>query len=77
VPIDLKPRILSTAITETDGTATLDLAFEVAGHFGLKPDGAREIASAVEHAVKRWRDIANRLALSAAEIERMASAFEA
>ena len=36
VPVDIKPRILTTAIDEADGTASLDLAFEVAAHFGVK-----------------------------------------
>ena len=44
VPVDIKPRILTTAIDEADGTASLDLAFAVAEHFGLKPNNARKIA---------------------------------
>ena len=32
VPVDIKPRILSTAIDEADGTASLDLAYQVAEH---------------------------------------------
>ena len=31
MPVDLKPRVLSTAITEDDATASLPLAIEVAG----------------------------------------------
>src|ERR1700723_1468578 len=37
VPIDIKPRVLTTAIDEADGAASLDLAYQVAEHFGLKP----------------------------------------
>jgi len=76
VPVDIKPRILTTAIDEADGTASLDLAFEVARHFGIKADKARSIAGEVGAAVKRWRRTAKARGVSANEIERMASAFE-
>jgi serine/threonine-protein kinase HipA len=76
VPTDIKPRILATAIDEADGTASLDLAFAVAEHFGVKPHEARAMASEVGAAVKNWRQVANGLGLSAREIDRMASAFE-
>jgi serine/threonine-protein kinase HipA len=67
---------LTTAIDEADGTASLDLAFAVAEHFGLKPDNARKIASEIGNAVKNWRQTAKTLGLSADQISRMASAFE-
>jgi len=76
VPIDIKPRILTTAIDEADGTASLDLAFGVAKHFGVKPDDARSITSEVGSAVKGWRKTAKAVGLPAKEIDRMASAFE-
>jgi serine/threonine-protein kinase HipA len=76
VPTDIKPRILTTAIDEADGTASLDLAYAVAGHFGLKPEAARTIAGEVGAVIKGWRDVANGLGLSANDMERMASAFE-
>jgi serine/threonine-protein kinase HipA len=76
VPLDIKPRILTTAIDEADGTASLDLTFSVAAHFGIKPDKAKTIASEVAAAVKHWRKTAKGLGLSADEIDRMASAFE-
>jgi serine/threonine-protein kinase HipA len=76
VPLDIKPRILTTMIDEADGTASLDLAFSVAAHFGIKPDKAKTIASEVATAVKQWRKTAKVLGLSANEIDRMASAFE-
>ena len=76
VPIDIKPRILTTAIDEVDGTASLELAFEVAPHFGLKPDKAKTIVREVGAAVQGWRKVASATGLSASEIERMASAFE-
>jgi serine/threonine-protein kinase HipA len=76
VPIEIKPRILTTAIDEGDGTASLDLAYSVAAHFGVKRDEARSIARDVGAAVKDWRQVAKGLHLSAREIDRMASAFE-
>lgn len=76
VPVDIKPRILTTAIDEADGTASLDLAYQVAEHFGLKQDKAKAIAKEVGSAVQGWRETAKARGLSANEIERMASAFE-
>jgi serine/threonine-protein kinase HipA len=76
VPVDIKPRILTTAIDEVDGTASMELAFEVAGHFGVKPDKAKALARQVAEAVKDWRKTATATGLASKEIERMASAFE-
>jgi serine/threonine-protein kinase HipA len=76
MPVDIKPRILTTAIDEADGTASLDLAFEVAQHFGVKSDRAKTIASEVGAAVTRWRETATGIGVNKKEIERMASAFE-
>ncbi len=76
VPVDIKPRILTTAIDEADGTASLDLALEVASHFGVKSKAAKEIVRQVGLAVSRWRETAADLGLSVNEIDRMASAFE-
>lgn len=76
VPVDIKPRVLTTTIDEADGTASLDLAYQVAEHFGLKPDAAKTAVKEVGTAVRTWRDKAKARGLSANEIERMASAFE-
>lgn len=76
VPTDVKPRILSTTIDLDDGTASLDLAFAVAGYFELNSASAREIAAETGRAVRGWRDEARRLGIAAAQVERMASAFE-
>lgn len=75
VPVDIKPRILTTMIDEADGTASLDLAYEVAAHFGVKPTEAKKIVDEVSTAVARWREIAATIGLTNKEIERMASAF--
>jgi serine/threonine-protein kinase HipA len=76
VPVDIKPRVLSTAINEDDGTASLALALDVAGYFGLTALAARANAAQVGKAVSKWRDEAARQLLTKAEIDRMASAFE-
>ena len=76
VPVDIKPRILTTAINEDDNTASLALAMEVAGYFELDVCKAREIAGQVGNAVSKWRDEAARHGLTKPEIDRMASAFE-
>jgi serine/threonine-protein kinase HipA len=76
IPVDIKPRVLTTAINEEDTTASLDLACEVAGYFELKDAAARKIASEVAASVSRWRQEAARHGLSKNEIDRMASAFE-
>jgi serine/threonine-protein kinase HipA len=76
VPLDVKPRVLSTTIALDDPTASLDLAFEVGEYFGLKATEAREIAREAARSVRAWRKEAAKLGLAAAEIDRMASAFE-
>jgi serine/threonine-protein kinase HipA len=76
VPTDIKPRVLTTAIDLDDGTASLQLALRVASYFELSADEAAKIARQVGQAVARWRQVAKKLGLRPAEIERMASAFE-
>lgn len=75
VPIDIKPRILSTAITMDDGTGSLELAIEVAEYFELKPPEAKAIIAEVKEAVSGWQKVAVSLGLSSAAMTRMASAF--
>ncbi|CDM58737.1 Protein hipA [Rhizobium favelukesii] len=76
VPVDIKPRVLSTAIDLDDQTASLDVALSVADYFELKPAQARGIAAEVAASVSCWRDEAGRIGLSVRECDRMASAFE-
>src|SRR5882672_8496978 len=71
MPVDIKPRILTTAIDEADGTASLDLAFEVAKHFGIKPGKAKAVAGEIGSVVKDWRKTAKALGLSPNATERM------
>jgi serine/threonine-protein kinase HipA len=76
VPVDIKPRVLSTAIDLEDSTASLKLAYDVAPYFELTTKDAGTIAHEVGAAVSNWRKEAAKLGLNKAEIDRMASAFE-
>jgi serine/threonine-protein kinase HipA len=76
VPIDIKPRILSTAIDLEDATASLQLALSVADYFELSATEARRIAAEVGKSVATWRKVAANLGISKREIDRVASAFE-
>ena len=75
-PIDLKPRILTTAIDLNDTSASLDVAMSVSAYFRLTKANARSIAKAVAEAVAPWRIAAERFGLSNSEVERMATAFD-
>jgi serine/threonine-protein kinase HipA len=76
VPVDIRPRVLATAIDLDDSTASLDIALGVAAYFELEDAEARKIASEVGKAVRGWRQEAARAGLAAGQIDRMASAFE-
>lgn len=75
-PIEIKPRVLTTAIDLFDRTASLDLALSVAEHFRLSQPAAKDVIKDVYKSVENWRTIAQSLGLQKKEIERMASAFE-
>jgi serine/threonine-protein kinase HipA len=76
VPVDIKPRVLATAIDFDESTASLDIALSVAPYFELEDTEALRIASEVGKAVRGWRQEAARAGLAAGQIDRMASAFE-
>ncbi len=76
VPVDIKPRILSTAINLDDSKASLKLILEVASYFELDQNEASHIAAQVARAVSAWRLVAAKRELTRVEIDRMASAFE-
>jgi serine/threonine-protein kinase HipA len=76
VPLDIKPRVLTTAIDELDGTASIQLALQVAKHFGIRLDAAKDIVTEVRAAVANWHAAAKAVGLSRDEVDRMASAFE-
>jgi serine/threonine-protein kinase HipA len=73
--METKPRELSTNITLDDGTASLDLALEVANHFKLSAKRARAIVGQVGKVVARWDEDAGELRIRKADRERMTSAL--
>ncbi len=76
VPTDLKARVLTTNINLDEGTCSLDLLEEASAFFGLTLPQAREVIKAVASVTVRWRESAKATGARAAEITRMASAFE-
>lgn len=76
VPVDVKPRILTTNIDLDEATCDIDLALSVAGYFGLSAKEAKAIVAQVGRAVSHWRDVARGHGAKPSEIARMASAFE-
>jgi len=75
-PTDVRPRVLSLAVDDQDHTASLELAFQVAEHFGIDEKSARRIANEVGQAVASWRNEAQRLGIRGSDIDRIQSAFE-
>jgi serine/threonine-protein kinase HipA len=76
VPLDVKPRVLSTAIDIDNATASIDLALSVAEYFDLKPPEAKATAAEVGFVVAKWREEAKNAGIPNSEIDRMSSAFE-
>jgi serine/threonine-protein kinase HipA len=74
-PTDERARVLSTHIDENDGTASLSLALETAGYYGLSASRAKRIAGEVGAVVSGWRGAASRLGATEREADRMESAF--
>lgn len=75
-PPDLRPRVLSTMIDEHDSTASMEIAFNAAGYYKLKPEEARKVAAEVARAVSTWRKTAAQFGATEKDIERMSTAFE-
>lgn len=76
VPVQFRPRILSTLIDEQSGDASLELALSVAEYFRLTQAQARQTAYEVASAVSHWRREATALGIAAVEMNTVASAFE-
>lgn len=76
VPVQFRPRILSTLIDERSGEASLDLVLSVAEYFRLSPGEARKAAGEVGKVVAGWRRVAKGLGIPSGELDLMASAFE-
>jgi serine/threonine-protein kinase HipA len=78
VPLEVKPRFLSTSIGEdpNDTSASLLLALEVAEYFDLSEEEARYSAVQVARVTRQWADRAQSLGIRGTEIDLMTSAFE-
>ena len=76
VPVDIRPRVLSTSIDADDPTASLDLALETVEFYRLGLNDARAITKEVARAIAQWRAVARGLGAVRRDIDRMASAFE-
>jgi len=76
VPADLKARVLTTNIDLEEGTCSIDLLEASADYFALSLDEARAIIKQVATATSSWRTVAREVGATAAEIHRMATAFE-
>lgn len=76
MPTDLKARVLTTNIDLEEGTCSIDLLESAAGFFGLSLAQARAIIKEVAAVTATWRATAKEADARAAEITRMASAFE-
>ena len=76
VPTDLKPRVLTTNVDLDEATCSLDLLESASEYFGLGLAPARAIIKQVAQVTATWRQTAKQTGARAAEISRMASAFE-
>ena len=76
VPTDLKARVLTTNINLDEGTCSIDLLEAASGYFGLGLAAARATIKEVAVVTATWRKTAKQAGARAAEINRMASAFE-
>lgn len=77
VPLDIKPRFLTTTITaDDDASASIELALAVSRDFGVREKDARMVVRDVAGIVQQWRQVASEFQLTAAECDRMATAFE-
>ena len=72
------PRLLATAIAEDpeDTSASLSLAFEVAGYFAMEEEEARTIAREVGEVTSTWAGRAEAQGIRGHEVDLMVSAFE-
>ena len=75
-PTDVKARILTTNIDLDEGTCSLELVESAAEYFGLSLADACRIIGEVAAATCTWRKVAAEAGATAAEINRMASAFD-
>ena len=68
--------MLTTNIDLEEGTCSIDLLEASADYFALSLNEARAILKDVATATSSWRTVARQVGATAAEIHRMATAFE-
>ena len=68
--------VLSTYITETDNSQSLDLALEVCEYFEISIKNAKTIISDMKNKIKNWKTVAKQFGLSKSEIDKMEVAFK-
>lgn len=67
--------ILSTMIAQGDFSATLENALSVAEYFEISPEKANKIIKQMQTNIAQWKQVAKRIGLSQAEINKMEIAF--
>jgi len=75
-PVEIRPRVLTTAIDFDNTEADIEIAKSVAKDFRLSKEQAGTIIQEVSQAVQNWQKIALDYGLSKQECNRMASAFK-
>lgn len=76
VPLDVRPRVLSSMIDDASNAASFSLLLDTADYYGLDSKMTKQIVREVLAAVPGWRRLAKAQGIEAREIERMTSAFE-
>jgi serine/threonine-protein kinase HipA len=75
VPLDIKARVLSTAIVADESAADPELAFSTCGYYGLSLKEAKSISQELAQALRSWRALAQDAGIPKSQVERMSSAF--
>ncbi|MDA8576125.1 type II toxin-antitoxin system HipA family toxin [Candidatus Marinamargulisbacteria bacterium] len=75
-PVEISPRVLTTAIDFDNTEAAIEIAKSVAKDFRLSKEQAEVIIKEVSKAVQNWQKVASDYGRSKQECNRMASAFK-
>lgn len=75
-PVEIRQRVLTTAIDFDNTEADIEIAKSVAKDFRLSKEQAKTIIKEVSNAVQSWQKVASDYGLSKQECNRMTSAFK-
>ena len=75
VPLNEKPRVLETWISEEGPEADLELAYRAAPYFALEHADAKRIVNEVSNALKSWGRVAEQLGMTGSDIDLYATAI--